>query len=407
MKKLLFSMMSLFFAITSIEAKTIHWLIFVDTTDPNVGEYDKVGRQVLLDHFVNEVNAALAPVGYTSQIYDYYGERTSPENCIAAVEMLKADYDDIIMFYYIGHGGRPNIDNVEYLKKNPWPQMCLAQSNPSRYIPLDWVSKQLASKNARLSITIGMCCNSLSPRILIKDAPTFGTPNYGATYMSGNKLKLLQKLFLNYKGSLLATSASPTQSSYVWENNICNHDCPYGEIDFYTAILSYIMDYELDDRQDINWKDFMGMLSNTIDMITNHKQTPIYGDSLLIVANAPQPSQSQKNKERPIPQPTTSQVDGWKNKLTGYFDGLINPTVDFTVRNEIKEELSHFFASGAVVRMLSQDMDMVVDKEDVQVFLGRLATSSKVLKVAVVDGTFDEHDKITSLRVKEIYKRKE
>ncbi len=398
MKKLIFSLISLALAMNSVGAKTIHWLIFIDTTT-NVGEIDKLGHDVLHSHFINEVNAALAPVGYSSKILDYNGSRTTPENCKAAVEMLSVESDDIIVFYYIGHGGRPNIEDSEYLKKNPWPQMCMAQWDERKYIPLDWVNNQLKSKGARLTVTIGMCCNSLS-NISVKEAPVF-SPNYSATYMSGNKLKQIQNLFLNYKGNLLATSASPTQSSGCLSSD-------YGVVDAYTTVLCCLFDNCLDGEQLITWNDFMESLGTIVNDKMEGEQTPIFEDSFLIPVNAPNPSQPQKPKGKPIPQPTTPQEEnGWKNELTGYFDVLINPSVDLSDRNEIKDVLSQFFASGAVIRMLSQDMDMVVDKEDAQVFLGRLATSSKLLKVAVVDGTFDDNDKITSLRVKEIYKRKE
>ena len=44
-------------------AQTIHWLTFIDTTDPQVGEIDVNGRKVLYNHFVNVINAALQEKG--------------------------------------------------------------------------------------------------------------------------------------------------------------------------------------------------------------------------------------------------------------------------------------------------------------------------------------------------------
>lgn len=45
----------------AIQAQTIHWITFIDTTDPNVGQIDVYGRQMLYSYFINEVNAALLP----------------------------------------------------------------------------------------------------------------------------------------------------------------------------------------------------------------------------------------------------------------------------------------------------------------------------------------------------------
>jgi hypothetical protein len=394
MKKLIL-FICLFFTISSVDGKTIYWLIFIDTTT-NVGEIDKLGHDVLHNHFVNEVNAALAPLGYSSKIFDYNGNRTNPENCKAIVETIQAESDDIIVFYYIGHGGRPDIKDVEYLKKNPWPQMCMAQKDETKFIPLDWVNSQLNSKGARLTITIGMCCNSLS-NISAKKAPSFA-PNYGATYMSGNKLKQIQNLFLNYKGNLLTTSASPTQTSGCLSSD-------YGVVDAYTTILCQIFDKGLDGEKLVTWRDFLTTLGKEVDYWMEGEQTPIYDDSRLVAANAPAPSQPQKPEVTPVPQPTPKQDNGWKNKLTDYFDALISPSLSFDDRRELEMKLGQMFAPNALVRMMSQDSDFVVDKESAPVFLGRLATSSLLLKVVIVDGVFDNNEKITSLRVKEIYKQ--
>lgn len=133
------------------EAQTIHWITFIDTNDKNVGKIDVLGREVLYSHFVNEVNAALAPMGYSSDIQDFYGDKVTPENCKAAVELLRINTpDDIIVFYYIGHGGRP-VTDMDYMMKHPYPQMCMQLKFPeSKYIPLEWVYQELSSKGAPL-----------------------------------------------------------------------------------------------------------------------------------------------------------------------------------------------------------------------------------------------------------------
>ena len=101
MKKL-FSAICLLLSVVAVEAQTIHWITFIDTNDENVGKIDVLGRKVLYSHFINEVNAALAPVGYSSDIQDFYGDKVTPENCKSTVELLRvSNPDDIIVFYYI------------------------------------------------------------------------------------------------------------------------------------------------------------------------------------------------------------------------------------------------------------------------------------------------------------------
>ena len=57
----------------AMQAQTIHWITFIDTTDPNVGQIDVYGRQMLYSYFINEGNAALAPIGYKTDIQDFNG----------------------------------------------------------------------------------------------------------------------------------------------------------------------------------------------------------------------------------------------------------------------------------------------------------------------------------------------
>lgn len=160
-----------FICISSVVAKaqTIHWLTFIDTEDPNVGELDKTGRSVLYGRFVNVVNAALHDAGYTSDIHDIYDSALSPEKCKSEVENLKCDGRDIIVFYYIGHGTHAAAENNQY------PQMLLGCdfSEEHKFIPLKWVHDELKTKGARLTVTIGMCCNVIQSASAKKNADFF------------------------------------------------------------------------------------------------------------------------------------------------------------------------------------------------------------------------------------------
>ena len=405
MKKLIAAICFLL-SVVAVEAQTIHWITFIDTNDENVGKIDVLGRKVLYSHFVNEVNAALAPLGYNSDIQDFYGDRVTPENCKSSVELLRVNNpDDIIVFYYIGHGGRP-ITDPAYMMEHPYPQMCMQLKFPeSKYIPLEWVYKELSSKGARLSVTIGMCCNSLS-NISIKERPTF-SPNYGATYMSGKKLARIQELFLAKKGNVLSTSASPTQISGCFKSD-------FGVIDRYTTVLCDIFNSVLDTYdKTLTWDDLLEKISTIIDRNTNSEQTPIHETHLVAATiptaktpNVPTKQQVQQTQQQQTPGSTKKQGNGdeWINDLTNKLGTLINVNVGEYDRRQLEGDLNSLFAPGALVRILPQDSSTSIDKEDAKEFLGRLATSSLLLKVAVVEGTFDSNKKIFSLKVRELYK---
>jgi hypothetical protein len=378
------------------------------TKDEKVGQIDILGRQVLYSHFVNEVNAALAPNGYKSDIQDYYDNKATPESCKAAVDALHVEPEDIIVFYYIGHGARPNTD-AGYMMEHPYPQMCMCQSDENKFIPLEWVNKTLSSKGARLCVTIGMCCNSLA-NISIKDGPNF-SPNYGATYIGSNKMQRIQELFLNVKGNVLATSASPAQTSGCFKSD-------FGVMDCYTTVLCDIFSKTLDSySKTLTWDDLLNVITTTIDDKTNGDQTPIYETHLSEaqtpvkkVPQIPTQKQIQTTQQQQTAKTVKQQGQGegddkWINELTNGLGSLINVSVGEYDRIQASERLAELFADDAQVKILAEDGNAVIDKEDANIFLGRLATSRLLLKVAVMEGAFDDNSKIKTLKVREIYKK--
>lgn len=440
MKKILTVIITLVLAITS-QAQTIHWLTFIDTTDPNVGQIDVYGRNMLYGYFINEVNGALAEKGYKSDIQDFYRYQVTPENCKQAINMLNVtNPDDIIVFYYIGHGGRPSSDS-NYIKNHPYPQMCLAQHDQNKFIPLEWIDEQLRNKGARLAITLGMCCNNISNEISVKDAPNF-TSSYSPIYMSANKRKRIQKLFFNTRGNVLATSASPGQTSGCFQiapdNPLFPNPANYR--DRYTYAICSFFQTELDKcNQSLDWNDFLALISKFVNHYSNGQQTPIH-EVHIAKEEGPQPVkpktptseeiQNTKNKQSQIPtRPKTdsnssnsgSKVEtkqesiavimnenSWKNDLTNYLTMLINTRLNDDERQKLERELSSIlFADNAKIRFLGQNSETVIDRADASDWLGLLATNpdGRILKVVVEEGTLDSNKRIKDLKVREIYKK--
>lgn len=203
-------------------AQTIHWLTFIDTTDPNVGKIDVNGREVLYNHFVNVVNSAVREKGYKSNIQDIYGTELTPQKCKDVITNLNVSPNDVVLFYYIGHGTHGDVGG------DVWPLMFMAQDNPNKLIPLKWVHDQLKAKGAKLTATIGMCCNVYQP-IKRTSTPSFSV-NYGNTYLTDTEKESIQKMFLENKGDFLLSSASPGQSSG-------GGDTALGPMDFFTCVL--------------------------------------------------------------------------------------------------------------------------------------------------------------------------
>ena len=267
MKRIIMTLLLVGTCFVILPAQTIHWITFIDTTDKYVGEVDKKGRTLLYEKFINVVNEALGYKGYKSKIYDFYGYETNPQNCKDIVDNFTCGKKDIVMFYYIGHGARP-VGNYEFNRKNPWPQMMMAQHDPDKTIPMHWVHEKLKSKGARLTVTIGMCCNSATPFLKHKKEPEFMSKKNRT--ISKSFAKRIQKWFLNSNGDVEVTSASPLQTSatYVF--------LEWGNVDLFTGVIALLMSDFRYTENDITWYDFLYKVKSCCDEFSRYEQTPYY-----------------------------------------------------------------------------------------------------------------------------------
>ena len=393
--KRIFLILALFCLVLTTNAQVIHWITFIDTTDGNVGEFDVKGREVLYDRFINVINAALRQKGYESHVLDFYGYRTTPENCKRAVERLTSRPEDIIVFYYIGHGAHSAFE-----QKDPYPQMALANFDESKNIPLSWVHRVLKSKGARLTATIGMCCNSLDNQVSAKVAPTFSA-NYGNCKLNSTQLAAIQDMFLEYKGDFILASSKKGQSSYPG-------DTPLGEMDIFTYHTATLFD-TYSKTGSLKWDTFFNHVTNAVNSDTNGRQTPFF-EANLTSASAPSPAPTPKT------QPSTSSTNlddpiAVGNMLTRYFDFLIDANQDWKKRKNVSEDAQKMFSSDAIVKVVGQDScgesweSESLGSEKSDVFLYRLASSKILLKVVPVRYKYSKSsNKITQLIVKEYYK---
>jgi hypothetical protein len=188
-------------------AATFHAIIFANTEDEGIGcIYDVVNIGAFLRDAQKETGMALkakvfltvsatnpeklASIKKWAEVVDGWSKTILDKEFKA----LAPGKDDIVFFYYSGHGGRMSS------KKGRWPDMALQSDQlVDLAYPMDLLAKKPVQP--RLAISLGDCCNSYMDRSV---APA----TRSAKDSSG-----LKNLFLNYTGVVVASGSEPGQYS--------------------------------------------------------------------------------------------------------------------------------------------------------------------------------------------------
>lgn len=405
-RRVLFIIALSFTLMAGLQAKTIHWLTFIDTTSKepdgsnDIGSADANTRKILYSRWIDIVNAALKDNGYNINTIDVCDGEATPENCRAIVEALDCESDDIIIFYYIGHG-------TENTSTSRFPLMVLENGSHDRLIPLSWVHNTLKNKGAKLTITIGMCCNARQGAIG-RVAPSFSR-NYGKAYIDEGNTENIRQMFLDYKGDLIVTSASPDESSWGCSSTL-------GETDYFTMHFINAFTNIMSGKADADWQDMLTTVKNNVynDVVncagiqeryrkSPNKpvtQTPIWENNLSSTSR-PQPT--------PPVEPKTSNVNKEKaeyiNALNNAFAYITSDKVNAAERIACANKIKGVFASDLIVKVLSQDGNVAVSRKAIKDYLGLISTNRMFQNVSVADLGI-ENGLITSLSVREVIKSK-
>lgn len=177
MKKLSTLLISLLLAAIALPSysQTIH---FIMVTDPAASgtSIDKRNMFAEIDNIGRACNMRVNKQAFSKRQSNEYK---------AAINNLRAGSDDVVFFYYAGHGRNSG---------NGWPQFSSIKET--------YVHEKLKSKGARLAVTMFDCCNI---------GPT-ETPYEGRTKLNPSIVYVL--MFKTSKGDVMASSSSPSKLSW-------------------------------------------------------------------------------------------------------------------------------------------------------------------------------------------------
>ena len=329
----------LFPTVTTATAQTLHAIIACNTTDRNIG----AGMALDMKNVRNQIQTIASALECEFDEYALDGTKCTKANITDIVTKMEVKPDDIILFYYGGHGSHAN-NNSE----DPWPQMCMNTNIQSLYFPVKSLDKIIAAKNPRLQIMIMDCCNKEQDGVTIKSL--FGAKGSEATSLSNYNPAILRKLFFENKGNVKITSSKLGQLSW------CR---PNGSI-FTNYMIEVLDEVGRGEMTDPTWKkiceEAQARTSRVKDLPDGATQEPYY----IAAVDYIEPPIS-----IPIPTPVSSDKTLYKALQT-----LLNHNQSKDKRlSNIASVKNKFFTSDAHIVTVGKNGTSKIMYEDVDAFL--------------------------------------
>ena len=174
---------------------TFHAIIVVDTS---AGGDVADALRADLDHMSQLVETIAAYTGLTLRKYIFSGGQATVSRVRRTVGSLDVSPNDVLLFYFSGHGGRVASTNSQ------WPDMYLKDSKMN----LADIFSGLRSKRGRLVFALGDACNSY-----LDNPSQTGTRQFAASRAAS--VEGLRKLFLEERAAIIASSSVPGEVSYA------------------------------------------------------------------------------------------------------------------------------------------------------------------------------------------------
>ena len=170
---------------------TLHAILVADTIDKGIG--------CIYDHknMIQLIKKISKYTGMKLKYKEFKDKNWSRKAIMKAVKRLRPKKNDMVLFYYSGHGFRMGS------KKNKWPTMALKNDQG-----LDefWAYKTILAKKPRFLLVIADSCNSIAPEGIDVVRSRF--------FRKDLIIKNYKKLFLKYKGAIIASGCLPGQFSF-------------------------------------------------------------------------------------------------------------------------------------------------------------------------------------------------
>ncbi len=190
---------------SSASPTKLHFILVANTNDPRIGY--SVQKDVI--NITSQIRDVATFLKIPLNLVEISGSKFGKPGVEAALTNLKTGTNDIVIFYYSGHG-YSNDRNAEEaypqfdLRQSRFDDILVATMNASE------VLNKIKAKNARLNLVFTDCCNS-SLGLLKPEGKTFALTTKSLLTWEQS---YCFDLFMKSKGSIIATAAKKGQYAY-------------------------------------------------------------------------------------------------------------------------------------------------------------------------------------------------
>ena len=384
---------ALSFNINIAYAQTMHAIIFANTQNKDIGTSVEVDYQCMS----LELTTIAKSIGYNLKKYYYHGDSKNfcRSNLDLVLNNLTCGPNDIVYFYYSGHGGRAQNEETAF------PEMVLRPNEPT-YIndlyPLYNVYTRIKSKSPRLTIVMGDLCNSVVEGLIKRPER-----NKGATVLSKNVCDAYKNLFLGVKGGLIATSSKPGQTSgCALKQN--EHGQLIDAGGYFTCMYLAVLQNCVKTCDNISWDDVLNAtIANTVNATSYNgrkPQTPIFFSELKKTTDAPTTTITS------TPQPPIDSNDADTNlqdKIAYTLSKVGNKNISMTDRIRNIQSALNTVKPSTRIQVVGCDNKTIVNTTTAEKYLNYLSIATNIDQIVVLDIEKTGNGVPSSLRIHEIH----
>lgn len=247
---------------TGLNQSTLHLILVTNSNDNSLGSGFEANHRKVKSLFSD----AAGSCGIGLDVVEVKGTNFSKANVLNAVQNVSAGPNDIIVFYYSGHGFRFSNQTSD------WPQMDLRQGvyqDPRNYtlnLASD-VYTPLANKNSRLLLVIGECCNvDIGIGTPSRSDPVVMAP--GGNVMNSN---IVRSLFSKRGKAIIATS-KPKEASWYYIG--------YGGYFCNSFINNFMQSVGFTSSGNVSWEKIFTEAMNNTTRLAQQDADPSYQDPI-------------------------------------------------------------------------------------------------------------------------------